>query len=399
MFSLYFTDWYSKGVPIANGQAILDSLSDKIYRTNTGKKPIGKHFFNKSEFEQMCRISGNKYTYVDTFVDNFIFLIGYELDTPGSKNRHYKHWENLLVPLSSILTTKIITAINTKGYLVFTDNEGWLQMPDILRQQAISLGVNPNKIIYITADPNSNSLRDIYWNYQEEYCFCKVIEENKYSTVKDISNIKPTVLFTSLVGTANPSKIEFLNKIIDNNLFMDGKISLIKVKDRYKKLLNNDLLKKHPIIIDSSLDYFPKFTNTLTLGASSYINIVHSSDTQYEPYMPSIVVSNNDLFTSVICKRPFIPVCSSINKLEYVKQLGYKTFNSYFDENYDNIEDKHHRIDTIINLLKDLKTTDLDKLLLSMQDTLDYNFNHFFRKTNRSSHIAVKKLNEIINAD
>ena len=111
------------------------------------------------------------------------------------------------------------------------------------------------------------------------------------------------------------------------------------------------------------------------------------------------IKANNIREIKDIIKRPFITVCYSKNKLEYIKQLGYKTFNNYFNENYDNIEDKHHRIDTIINLLKDLKTTDLDKLLLSMQDTLDYNFNHFFRKNNRSSHIAVKKLNEIINAD
>ena len=387
MFNLYFTDWGTDGLPIPNGQLLLDSLTRQGRVDHINNSVVGKPYFYTSNFEQMCKIAGYKYTYTNQFVDNFIFLICYELDPPI--------WD-LVVPLSDILTIDIINAINTKGYLIFSDNEGWLHMPDILRKQAISLGVLPDKIIYITSDPTSNSVRDVFWDYNEEGSFYRTIESLKYSDLRAITKTTPTKLFTSLTGTSNPSKIEFLNKIINNNLFNDGNISLIRLKDKYKKLVNKELLSMYPIILDCSTDHYSHFTNTITIYASSYISIVHSSDPIYEPLLPTIVVSNNDLYSAVASKRPFLTVNYSVHKLDYVKLLGYKTFDKWFDEDYDLIENKEHRVDAVIKLLMSLKHVDLNNLLVDMEDTLEYNFNHFFRKTNRNSHLAVKKLKELI---
>ena len=86
------------------------------------------------------------------------------------------------------------------------------------------------------------------------------------------------------------------------------------------------------------------------------------------------------------------------NKLNNIKVLGYKTFNEYFDESYDLIEDTETRLDSIIGLLNSLRSTDLKKFLNNMQSTLDYNFNHFFRRY-RTSHTAISKLKELIYAN
>ena len=78
--------------------------------------------------------------------------------------------------------------------------------------------------------------------------------------------------------------------------------------------------------------------------------------------------------------------------------MGYKTFDNHFSEEYDLIEDNNDRLIAIIKLLKDAGKKDLDTLLLNMSDTLDYNFNHFFRKY-RSSHSATKRLGELVHAN
>jgi hypothetical protein len=388
MFNLYFTDWDDQGFPIPNGQAELDRLAkNNIKVPNEGP---GKHFFDRAKFETMCRIANHTYSYTNEFINNFIFLIEYEVSTPIFE---------LVIPLASIVNKEIANAINKNGYLVFFDNEGWLHMPSKLREQAVALGINEDKIIYITASPSINYKHDIFYNYPEEDCFYKTVSSIKYNKLSTISATKPTKLFTSLVGSANASKIHFLNKIINNNLFDHGNISLISVKPRYEYLLCKKLLDSFPITIDKSTDYFPHFTNTLAICSTSYINIVHSSDTQHDLHRPSIVVSNNDLFTAVATKRPFIAVSHAYDKLSFIKLLGYKTFDNYFSEEYNVIRDNEARIDNIITLLKSLQNTDLDKLLLSMSDTLEYNFNHFFRKSDRSSHKAVNKLRDIIHVN
>jgi hypothetical protein len=385
MFNLYFTDWDEDGLPIPNGQVVFQSLQKQnIITTEQNPKNC---FFIRADFEQMCRIANQEYTYTNQFVDNFIFLISYNLNPPI--------WD-LVVPLKFILTEELVKAINNNGYLVFMDNEGWLHMPDILRTQATSLGIDIDRIFYITSDPTTNTSRNIFYNYPEEQSFFRVVNNIAAKDIVNITKTNPTKLYTSLVGVANPSKIDFLNKIVKNNLFDLGNISLLKLKNRYIELLCKELYSKYPIILDSTHDWPNKFTNTLSICSTSYIHIVHSSDAQYEPFAPTIFMTNFDLFTAVASKRPFIVVSYHKNKLFYVRDLGYKTFDNYFPEYYDSIDNNNDRLDAIINLLKELKSKNLDKLLLEMSDILDYNFNHFFRKTNRSAHAAVKKLKELI---
>ena len=391
MFNLYFTNWDNNGLPIANGKAELDHLIKNTIRPYN--LPTNVNYFNKYQFESMCKIANYEYIYTNNFVDNFIFLIEYELETPIFE---------LLVPLASILTEEIVTAINKNGYLVFLDNEGWLNMPKILKMQAVDLGVNIDRILYITCNPTTE---DIFWNYAEELCFRQVTTNKYYNKINKIVSKKPTKLFTSLAGSSNHSKIRFLNSIVENNLFTSGNISLIKIKREHFNYLHDNLLVRYPITIDSSLEYDSNFFNTIPICSNSYINIVHEPANESgdghsrEDVRPSTVSLNTSLFTSAISKRPFIAVSHVPNKLSFYRSLGYKTFDNYFSEEYDLIEDSNDRLIAIIKLLKDLGKKDLDTLLVTMLDTLDHNFNHFFRKNNRSSHTAVTQLRNKIYAN
>lgn len=391
MFNLYFTNWDSSGLPIPNGKVELDNLiknTSKLANLSTGN-----NYFSRLQFESMCYIANYECRYTNNFVDNFIFLIEYEVSTPIF---------DLVVPLASILTREIITAINKNGYLLFLDNEGWLNMPKILKMQAVALGVNIDRILYITSNPTTE---DIFWDYAEESCFINVITNRHYNKLNKIIVKKPTKLFTSLTGIANRNKIRFMNSIVENNLFTSGNISLVRVKKKHLNYLHDELLARYPITIDSSLeDYYSNFFNTIPICSNSYINIVHepaneSSDGYpYEDIKPSTVSLNTSLFTSVISKRPFIALSHVSNKLDFYKSMGYKTFDNHFSEEYDLIEDNNDRLIAIIKLLKDAGKKDLDTLLLNMSDTLDYNFNHFFRKY-RSSHSATKRLGELVHAN
>lgn len=88
------------------------------------------------------------------------------------------------------------------------------------------------------------------------------------------------------------------------------------------------------------------------------------------------------IFKPIVVKRPFILV-ASIGNLEYLKQYGFKTFDKWIDESYDNEPDNNLRLIKIINEIKklcQLSKEDLLAMYVEMQDILNYNHNHFYTK-------------------
>lgn len=77
---------------------------------------------------------------------------------------------------------------------------------------------------------------------------------------------------------------------------------------------------------------------------------------------------------AMLLKKPFI-VYGSCDFMEYLRQMGFKTFYEYWNEDYDSYSAKERlarMIDTI-NHIADLPTSTLHQMLESMQDVLDHN--------------------------
>ena len=85
------------------------------------------------------------------------------------------------------------------------------------------------------------------------------------------------------------------------------------------------------------------------------------------------------IFKPIVTKRPFILVGARKN-LEYLKSYGFKTFDRWIDESYDDETDPDLRIQKIICELKKLKEKDLIKMHNEMLSILEYNRQHFFGK-------------------
>ena len=77
---------------------------------------------------------------------------------------------------------------------------------------------------------------------------------------------------------------------------------------------------------------------------------------------------------AMLCKRPFIAMCSK-NYLIYLRQMGFKTFGSYWDEDYDGYDgkEKYFRILTLIDDIAKLTRNELLEIYTDMQDILEHN--------------------------
>ena len=88
------------------------------------------------------------------------------------------------------------------------------------------------------------------------------------------------------------------------------------------------------------------------------------------------------IFKPIILKQPFVLVGCAYN-LEYLKSYGFKTFNTWWDESYDNIENDIDRMHAIGHTLKQIcsySLPELEEMLKDMEETLNYNHNLFFSR-------------------
>jgi hypothetical protein len=82
----------------------------------------------------------------------------------------------------------------------------------------------------------------------------------------------------------------------------------------------------------------------------------------------------------IACRQPFI-LTATHGSLEYLRGYGFKTFDSVWDESYDQIADPEERLTAIVNLMEQISTWDEStkkNKLLQAQEIANYNRQWFF---------------------
>jgi hypothetical protein len=99
------------------------------------------------------------------------------------------------------------------------------------------------------------------------------------------------------------------------------------------------------------------------------------TESSYFEYEHSVFISEKT-FKPIACMQPFI-IVGSKHTLKYLRKLGYKTFDGFIDESYDDCDDDI-RFAAIIKSLEKIKQID-DKIswLESMREILEHNHKLF----------------------
>jgi len=110
----------------------------------------------------------------------------------------------------------------------------------------------------------------------------------------------------------------------------------------------------------------------------------------------SIVSETNDNDHSVfmtekiwkpIIAQQFFVVHGNYLYLQKLREMGFKTFNNYFEEAYDLDRDPNMRIDTIVNLCDRLRDAPWQDIYLQSKALRQYNFDHFFKREKLSEQV------------
>ncbi len=92
------------------------------------------------------------------------------------------------------------------------------------------------------------------------------------------------------------------------------------------------------------------------------------------------------IWKPIIAQQPFV-VHGNHLYLQKLKEMGFKTFGSYFDESYDLENDKDKKIDAIVSLCKHLKTVNWQDIYRQTIALRQHNYDTFFNKEKLSAEV------------
>jgi hypothetical protein len=211
---------------------------------------------------------------------------------------------------------------------------------------------------------------------------------------KDIEHV--FLCLNHLVRHERSYRISLLARLVHQDILHHGIVSFHGSTDDCKKeledphtkipkacqsLIEHSLMHKHdlPLLVDqSSMDgsasaHFGHQEHSL--WQQSFLHIVNET-VFYEPKLHL----TEKIFKPIISSRPFLLV-SAPGNLQYLKNYGFQTFDRWWDESYDRIQDPSARLDAISQQLTDVcrkPRAQLLEMFKDMRSVLEHNKKHFF---------------------
>jgi hypothetical protein len=187
---------------------------------------------------------------------------------------------------------------------------------------------------------------------------------NKYNG--DIVNFNPTndkFLYLSYNRTFRHQRVYFLWDLYKKNLLDKGLVSFYEVRNRshfsdVDPEFLNYLIKRTPLVIDSNYDLYYNLACNIHLDdyENTFISLITES-----------LVDKGTLFFSekiwkpIMVGHPFM-LFGNQHSLKYLKNLGYRTFDKWIDESYDDEPEMTKRSQMIVEQLNKFKYMSVENL-------------------------------------
>lgn len=145
----------------------------------------------------------------------------------------------------------------------------------------------------------------------------------------------------------------------------------LRIKNGLRDIEENKIDLSWDLSVDRTKLPLKEHWNVINVINDSFCNVV--TETKYDTYTHNF---SEKTLKPILVKRPFI-VVSTPGTLYLLRQLGFKTFNRWWDESYDNIENHVERLEAIDKIIQYILSKSVDELKLildDMQQVLSHNF-------------------------
>lgn len=243
-----------------------------------------------------------------------------------------------------------------------------------------------------------NSLLQKY-NYQDWYFFfhgfaaLDWFRDFRFFQKSDIKITKLFICLNHLIDKKRSYRLNLLNQLFQNDFDKKGYISASKLnqelvkkeifdsysllslqtkKDIFKNLYN----RAHPIFLDDKQNFSSSSADIIdnTFSLSALWHIVPETI-----FYDEKLHLTEKIFKPIVLRRPFVLIGAPGN-LAYLKEYGFKTFDRWINEDYDDEPDPDIRIKKAVDEIKKLQGKNLQDMYNEMLPILEYNHNHFYTK-------------------
>jgi len=213
-------------------------------------------------------------------------------------------------------------------------------------------------------------------NYNSPERFCYYIEHDY-----NFDYPKPCV-FVSTIGNVRPERTELV-EWLSNKLTYKNFILRYSGQDLGIESSALDVIQFTPGNFDPYTNILEKYYHSvsqslpLNLHNQGYFNLIVETDlSQTDEFFLT-----EKTIKSLITGQPFV-IFSTAKFLQHLRSLGFKTYDSVWNENYDQIDDFHSRTEQIAELCNQLSKFDWNAYKHKLQEIKQHNQRTFNRIAN-----------------
>lgn len=380
--------------------------------------PITHQIVFRAGFHRSFELEPKKFNWFRRKLpDNYIITTG--------ANHHPNDWTgylgNVKNSFSYLNDTYLSDLRSGKAMLLFDQSLEGYQTPwlwEYFHKECNDYKINPEAIIYVTGnviaedqytdwanDKNiKNRLNIIPFSVFEEDVHT-MVEQNdiKISFKEQLKykkeNLEKIKNYNCLQKRLRSHRIWFYKYLYDSNVLKDGMVSMNQFSSRQtsfesRYLDENETQKLNsilPLMVygkpNNELDdnfYIRRIIKEVYLD--TWVSVV--SEASFADSDQTIFLSEK-IFKPITCFHPFI-VVGNKGSLEKIREMGYKTFDGFIDESYDN-KSTFDRFESIIQSIKKIEAID-DKYswYKSMEDILIHNYNTLKKNSKRKNPAVIK---------
>ena len=146
-----------------------------------------------------------------------------------------------------------------------------------------------------------------------------------------------------------------------------------ELSNNYRQLgYHYDVSYRHPLIV--GVLNKNRFDQPAMKKAFLYV----STETVFQYPYPYLTEKT---FRAILHKRPFV-ILGAVNSLRFLRDAGFKTFDAFWSEEYDAIQDPTRRMLEIVKIIQDVSDMSIaqqQELCYNMNDVLTHNFDHYVK--------------------
>ena len=274
-------------------------------------------------------------------------------------------------------------------------------------------GILFDNILLLTGNVNNHSsnenIKVLFWQFFETAMRLSS-RNNNIDVTSRYTDIESVKKFLCLNRIPRETRYYFMYQMYKHNLISNFRASLNKVNDI------SNIVSHHDGMFLNEIKDDPKFTDMLaslpwTVDTDKFDNNHWDTVEQDFSLNNIIFVTTETLFANghydlfltektfkpIALKMPFILIGTS-GILRRLRDIGYKTFDTLWDESYDDEDDPTMRMQKIISLVKDISTKystkELADLITSNNDILEHN--HSMLMCRRPEAEIIKYIKEYI---